>query len=88
MQNSKQAYSDSVFWIFRAGDLFVSEFVSVRRAAFDIRISEFVLPVFKRDQWTGWFKEQLIFHHRGPARQSRQKNRNISRKDAKVGEKW
>jgi hypothetical protein len=30
-----------MFWIFRIGDLFVSEFVSVRGAAFDIRISDF-----------------------------------------------
>jgi len=34
-------HSDSMFWIFRIGDLFVSEFVSVRGAAFDIRISDF-----------------------------------------------
>jgi hypothetical protein len=45
-------YSDSVFWIFRIGDLFVSEFVSVRGAAFDIRISEFVSLMLRRDQWT------------------------------------
>jgi len=51
-------YSESKFWIFRVWDFFWPQFVSIRGAVFEIRISDFFTG-----RWDGKFDKLDLFNN-------------------------